>query len=60
MPVAAECYGEFLCDLIKKRGNQKSTIKNIVKFSQFVMFCDGSRSQHKCPNTLPSSSTNWL
>ncbi|NXL70191.1 TRFE2 protein, partial [Leptocoma aspasia] len=24
VPVAAECYGEFSCDLIKKRGNQKS------------------------------------
>ncbi|NWT28154.1 TRFE2 protein, partial [Cardinalis cardinalis] len=25
VPVATECYGEFSCDLIKKRGNQKST-----------------------------------
>ncbi|NXP97633.1 TRFE2 protein, partial [Vidua macroura] len=24
VPVAAECYGEFSCDLIKKRGNQKT------------------------------------
>ncbi|NXU36868.1 TRFE2 protein, partial [Drymodes brunneopygia] len=24
VPVAAECYGEFLCDLLKKRGNQKT------------------------------------
>ncbi|NWY76182.1 TRFE2 protein, partial [Erithacus rubecula] len=24
VPVAAECYGEFLCDLIKKRGNEKT------------------------------------
>ncbi|NXV61016.1 TRFEB protein, partial [Molothrus ater] len=24
VPVAAECYGEFSCDLIKKRGNQKA------------------------------------
>lgn len=51
MPVAAECYGEFSCDLIKKRGNQKSTFKNIVKFPQFVMFCAGCRSHYKCPNT---------
>ncbi|NXH38736.1 TRFEB protein, partial [Dicaeum eximium] len=38
VPVAAECYGEFSCDLIKKRGNQKTTVKIIVKFPQFVMF----------------------
>ncbi|NWW37448.1 TRFE2 protein, partial [Panurus biarmicus] len=25
VPVAAECYGEFSCDLSKKRGNQKHT-----------------------------------
>lgn len=37
MPVAAECYGKFSCDLSKKGGNQKSTIKNIVTFVQFVM-----------------------
>ncbi|NXM83010.1 TRFE2 protein, partial [Oenanthe oenanthe] len=24
VPVAAECYGEFLCDLIEKRGNEKT------------------------------------
>ncbi|NXQ53743.1 TRFE2 protein, partial [Anthoscopus minutus] len=24
VPVATECYGEFSCDLIKKRGNQKT------------------------------------
>ncbi|NWZ66110.1 TRFE2 protein, partial [Acrocephalus arundinaceus] len=24
VPVAAECYGEFSCDLIKERGNQKT------------------------------------
>ncbi|NXQ39130.1 TRFE2 protein, partial [Catharus fuscescens] len=24
VPVAAECYGEFSCDLIKKRGNEKT------------------------------------
>ncbi|NXY57711.1 TRFE2 protein, partial [Callaeas wilsoni] len=24
VPVAAECYGEFPCDLIKKRGNQRT------------------------------------
>ncbi|NXT98363.1 TRFE2 protein, partial [Buphagus erythrorhynchus] len=24
VPVAAECYGEFSCDLIKKRGNRKT------------------------------------
>ncbi|NXB85172.1 TRFE2 protein, partial [Vidua chalybeata] len=24
VPVAAECYGEFSCELIKKRGNQKT------------------------------------
>ncbi|NXT05238.1 TRFE2 protein, partial [Prunella fulvescens] len=38
VPVAAECYGECSCDLIKKRGNKKNTLKNIVKFPQFVMF----------------------
>ncbi|NXU20184.1 TRFE2 protein, partial [Pardalotus punctatus] len=37
VPVAAECYGEFSCDLIKKRGNPKITIENIVTFTQFVM-----------------------
>lgn len=37
VPVAAECYGEFSCDFIKKRGNEKSTVKNRVKFPLFVM-----------------------
>ncbi|NWX84212.1 TRFE2 protein, partial [Nothoprocta pentlandii] len=30
VPVAAECYGEFSCDLRKKGKNQESTIKNMV------------------------------
>lgn len=37
VPVAAECYGEFSCDFIKKRGNEKNTVKNRVKFPLFVM-----------------------
>ncbi|NXS65550.1 TRFE2 protein, partial [Pandion haliaetus] len=38
VPVAAECYGKLSHDLSKKGGNQKNTIKNVVKFPQFVMF----------------------
>ncbi|NXQ72925.1 TRFEB protein, partial [Quiscalus mexicanus] len=29
VPVAAECYGEFSCDLIKKRGNQKVLLRSL-------------------------------
>ncbi|NXC07909.1 TRFEB protein, partial [Orthonyx spaldingii] len=64
VPVAAECYGEFLCDPIKKRGNQKTTLPPIyavalAKKSVKQIHIHNLRGRRSCHSHLYSPG-GWL
>ncbi|NXM43963.1 TRFE2 protein, partial [Gymnorhina tibicen] len=63
VPVAAECYGEFSCDLINKRGNQKTLPPTyavaLVKKSAKQIHIHKLRGRRSCHSHLYSPG-GWL
>ncbi|NWT60335.1 TRFE2 protein, partial [Erythrocercus mccallii] len=64
VPVAAECYGEFSCDLTKKRGNQKTTLPPVyavalAKKSAKQIHIHNLRGRRSCHSHLYSPA-GWL
>ncbi|NXM61390.1 TRFE2 protein, partial [Illadopsis cleaveri] len=63
VPVAAECYGEFSCDLIKKRGNQKTLLPvyavALAKKSAKQIHIHNLRGRRSCHSHLYSPA-GWL